>query len=401
MLSRRDFLVNTCKAFLGAALTPYLFSTGLTKILTSDDATKPSLSKGKRTLVIVQLSGGNDGVNTIIPYGTGYYYDNRPTIRIPQSDVLAINHEIGFNPNLPFLNEEFKNNKLAILQGVGYPTPNRSHFTSMDIWHTADIQAKKPTGWLASYMMEHPKTAQVRAVQIGNSLCYALLGDVNVPVVPNLQAYSVKESQTMLHSLDQLYHTGLWGDSDTAVKTTSAGYFAHTKLLGGLKQSDSQYPASGIGRDLQTAASIIKGNVDAEILYTIHGGYDHHENLAQYHPTMLKTLDEALKAFMEDLRNSKLSEQVTVLIFSEFGRRLKENGSKGTDHGAASVMMALGDSVKGDLYGEYPSLNKLEDGDLKFTMDFRSVYATVIDSWLQGNHKSVLGRTFETLPIFL
>ncbi|WP_139490519.1 DUF1501 domain-containing protein [Brevibacillus dissolubilis] len=396
-ISRREFIIRSGALLLGLGMGETLIS-ALTSPNVAHAANRPTNAP---KLVVVQLTGGNDGLNTIIPYTNGVYYDNRPRIAVKQNQVLAINKQLGFHASMPGINTLYQQGKVGIIQGVGYPNPDLSHFRSMDIWHSGDPVTPKKQGWLARYLQQTQGSADqpVRAIEIGQRLSHALNGQVHVPCIQNVGSYKVEKDEQMLKSLRKLYQIKP-GDAFTDVKTRGNSLFVSTDRISTLTPQDLGYPSTPFGRDLATAAAIIKGGLDTQIIYTQMNGYDEHASENSSHPKLLSQLDQAISFFYHDLAQNKLADNVVIMMFSEFGRRLKENSSVGTDHGTSGPVFLIGNPVKGGLHGEHPSLAKLVNGDLPYTVDFRSVYATVIDKWLGGAHQDILGKRFEVLPVF-
>lgn len=398
MITRRDFIIRTGTLLLGLGVGEALLSQ-----LTNPQVAAATPGNSQHPiLVVVQLTGGNDGVNTLIPHASGLYYDNRPTIGIQQKQVLALNKDIGLHPSLSGLFGMYQQGKVAVIQGVGYPNPDRSHFRSMDIWHTADPTTHAKNGWLGRYLQDTKKQGDnpVRALEIGSSLSLAMTAaDVSVPCIQQITSYRLARDPELLASFKRMYQL----DDDAAlssIKVKGNNLILSVEKIQQLQEEAKGYPATNFGQDLATAATIIKGGLGTEVIYTQLGSFDDHAGENNNHPFLLQELDQAIRYFYEDLRKGGWSNRVVLLLFSEFGRRLKENGSGGTDHGTAGPVFMIGDRVKGGLYGEYPSLAALDEGDLRYTMDFRSIYASVIDGYLGGAHKNVLGQTYETLPIF-
>ena len=366
-------------------------------------------------LVVIQLTGGNDGLNTIIPYGDPLYYDNRPTISIPQDQVMPIDGHLGFNPALKPIKDLYDQGKVAVIQGIGYPTPSRSHFRSMDIWHTCEPEKTGDEGWLGRVIRDlDPKAENVlTGVNFGRGLPRALaLSGVPVASVANLDSYGVLTGITVEQQrtealdvfarmyapavgsgpvLDYLSQTGL-----DALKGADI-----LKMAPGAYSSNVEYAPSPIGQNLQGIAKVLLAGLGTRIFYTQHIGYDTHANEVPAHPKLWNDASQAIADFYDDLREHGASEDVLMFVFTEFGRRVQDNGS-GTDHGSGGVAFAIGDSVKGGMYSEYPSLKpeQLLEGDLHFNMDFRGVYGTMVEKWLGLDAVPVVGGNFEQ-PDFL
>ncbi|MFN8633497.1 MAG: DUF1501 domain-containing protein [Chloroflexota bacterium] len=372
---------------------------------------RPTVSPDQRTLVVVQLGGGDDGLNFLPPYGLGAYYDLRPKVGIAQADVLQLNGQVGLHPSLKAFKRLHDEGKLALIQGVGYPNPNRSHFRSMDIWHTARPDANADQGWLGAFMSEVYKVGEspFQCVTMGNSIPKALL-------TPNAPAAAIQDVNTFQFLADRRLPTG----KDPLLKTfgqmyakpgrklptmdlVSQGWNTTARGVEALASSSEKYqpsvpyPQSPFGKALQNVAQMIAANLGTRVFYVSMGGFDTHSNQKPVHANLLTQVSEGLAAFQKDLEQLGKADGVLTLGFSEFGRRVRENGSGGTDHGAAGPMFAIGSGVKSGLYGEAPSLTNLIDGDLRYTVDFRSVYATVLESWFGMPSQQILGGTFERL----
>ena len=410
--TRREFLQNGL-AFvsLGLAMPTFLMRAAQADAGAGGLAAIPS---GK-VLVVVELSGGNDGLNTVIPYADAGYAKMRPTIGIPGGDVAKVSANVGLHPSLGPLKKLFDQGHLAVLNGVGYPNPNRSHFHSMDIWQTADPETdiRERTGWLARYFDGdgHFKGNPLSGITLGSSLPLTLFAQ-NAPtsVIGSGQDYAFRsdapDKQKRMDALKALYGTGtVAGSNAEFVRNVGAEAYASTEeLKKAFKDYDTKsasaakYPLNnGFASSLQTVAKLITGGVGSRVYYLTLGGFDTHANQPRQHAALLGQLADGLSAFYQDLSQQGRSQDVTVMTFSEFGRRVKENGSSGTDHGAASALFVLGGGVKGGVFGDYPSLADLDDGDLRFHTDFRSVYATLLDNWLGANSQAILGGPFPHL----
>jgi uncharacterized protein (DUF1501 family) len=363
-------------------------------------------------LVVIQLTGGNDYLNTLIPYGDPLYYDNRSNVGIPQDQVLPIDDHFGFNPAAGPIKDLYDQGKVAIINGVGYPNPNRSHFRSMDIWHTCEPDKVGTEGWLGRVIRDlDPKSENVlTGVNFGRGLPRSLaLSGVPVASVAVLESYGVltgisgePERSEALDVFARMYaptmgsgpvmeylgQTGL-----DALKGADILKTAPEKYKSGI-----EYANSPIGRNLEGIAKVLTADLGTRIFYTQHGGYDTHANQGPAHPKLWSELSQAVTDFYADLKEHDTADNVLMFVFTEFGRRVKDNGS-GTDHGSGGLALAIGDPVKGGMYSEYPSL-KAEDlleGDLHFNMDYRGVYGTMVEKWLGLDANSVVGGNFEQL----
>ena len=363
-------------------------------------------------LVVIQLTGGNDYLNTLIPYGDSRYYDNRTSVAVPQDQVLPIDDHFGFNPALPPIKDMYDQGKVALINGVGYPTPNRSHFRSMDIWHTCEPDKVGTEGWLGRVIRDlDPRSENVlTGVNFGRGLPRALaLTGVPVASVAVLETYGVL--------------TGITGEPDRSealdvfarmyAPTLGSGpvmeYLGQTGL-DALKGADIlktapakyvstvEYAESSIGQNLLGISKVLHANLGTRIFYTQHSGYDTHASQGPVHLKLWTDLSQAITDFYADLREHDTADNVLMFVFTEFGRRVKDNGS-GTDHGSGGLALAIGDPVQGGMYSEYPSLREedLLEGDLHFNIDYRGIYGTIVENWLGLDPVPVVGGSFEQL----
>ncbi len=370
-------------------------------------------TKKDRVLAVLSLSGGNDGLNTLIPYTNGIYRDSRPTLAIPENQVIPLNDQLGLHPTMAPLKKFWDEGKLAIFLGIGYPTPSYSHFRSMDIWHTCEPEKIGTEGWLGRAIKDlDPKSDNVlTGVNFGRGLPRALAKDgVPVASVGNLETYGLLTgiegedqrgealevfgrmySPTMGRNMvmDYIHRTGTDALKGADILATAPGLYS----------SNVEYSSSVVGGYMKNIAQTHLANFGSRILYTTspYNGFDTHANQASAHAALWTDVSRNVDTFVEDLREHQASENVLLFMFSEFGRRIADNGS-GTDHGAGSVAFAVGDHVKGGFYGVYPSLEpgkQEEGGNLKFGMDFRSVYTTILEEWLGLDAKPIVNGNFE------
>tara|TARA_Y100000588_G_scaffold67729_4_gene68710 strand:- start:2381 stop:3526 length:1146 start_codon:yes stop_codon:yes gene_type:complete len=370
----------------------------------------------EQVLVIVQLTGGNDFMNTLIPYTSSVYHDSRPVVGIPEDKVIPMNNRLGWHPSAEPLKNMFDQGKVAVVQGIGYPNSSRSHFRAMDIWHTCEPVEVGTEGWLGKATRElDPKGNNVlTAVNFGRGLPRALaVPGVPVTSVGNLENYGLmtgiddnQDRNEALNVFKQMYAPAI----GTGIVTD---YLARTgldvikgadqlKKAPALYKSEIEYGNSSIGQSLRDAARVHLANLGTRILYTAHGGYDTHANEVPTHPQLLADLTRAISDFFDDLRSQDASENVTMLVFTEFGRRIKDNAS-GTDHGTGGGAFIIGDKVKGGLYSEYPSLdsNRWANGeDLEHTIDFRGIYGTILEQWIGIDATDIVGGSFEQIHPF-
>jgi uncharacterized protein (DUF1501 family) len=371
-----------------------------------------SATSAPRALVVVQLSGGNDGLNAVVPYGDGLYYQLRPQIGIAAEQVLHLDDQVGLHPNLKSFKTLYDQHQLAIIQGVGYPNASRSHFRSMEVWHTARPESGSAgQGWLGAFLAEVYKTGDspFECVNFGVSVPQALATPhAPVAALQDTTSFQFLVDRRLPTMKDPLLKTFGTISTRPAQKTPALELVADTwdntrkgvDLLGSTTekyQPAAQYPNNPFGRIMQQVAQVLASDVGTRIFYVQLGGFDTHANEKTVQAGLLTQLADSLAAFQADLDAHGRGDQVLTMGFSEFGRRVKENGSQGTDHGAAGPMFVLGRGVRGGLYGQHPDLRNLDDGDLAYTVDFRSVYATVIEDWLGAPSKDVLGGAFDRL----
>ena len=412
MISRRQFVKNGVAAFTVSFAAPAFLS----------DLARAQGS-ASRNLVVLDLAGGNDGLSTLVPYTDPFYYSRRPTIALPAGTVLQIGSDssgkaLGLHPRLTGLHGVFNQGRLAVIQRVGYQNSSRSHFSGTDIWSTANPPNTQGSGWVGRYLStlgpldplavwsttgDTPQTLQASGVSV------AAISNINSYAFssPNTGAEAALERSTAATIAS---HVPVNEAHLSFVASTVQGAMAtldRVATVGTYKPSVA-YPNNGFGQALQMVAGSMSKGIGTRVFFVQTGGFDTHASQdttgtnGTYYRNMA-TLDDGLSAFYNDLRNTGLFNDTLLLSFSEFGRRITENGSKGTDHGAASIMLAMGGLVKGGIYGTAASLNPdpsnttLENsgGDVTFENDFRSAYAQVIDNWLGGNSAGVLGGNFK------
>ncbi|HSF34384.1 MAG TPA: DUF1501 domain-containing protein [Candidatus Tectomicrobia bacterium] len=363
-----------------------------------------------RALVVIQLSGGNDCLDTVVPYTNGLYYDFRPTVNIGAEDVLAIDDALGFHPSMGPINRLWGAGKVAIINGIGYPHPDRSHFRSMDIWHTAEPEKIGREGWLGRAIRAlDPQGANVlTGINFGRGLPRAL-GCRGVPVasVGNLETYGLypdlqeeRSRQLALETFTRMYG----GVAGTDAVMSFLGQTASDALKGAdiLRRAPAKYASTvayadnALAQNLKSMAQVMFADLGTRIYYTQHGSFDTHSGELATHAKLWQEVAGAVGAFMDDLQEHGRADDAILFIFSEFGRRIRDNGS-GTDHGSGGVAFVIGNAVQGGMYGEYPSL-KLEaqlEGDLHFNNDFRCTYATLLEQWLGLEPAPIVNGQFE------
>jgi uncharacterized protein (DUF1501 family) len=387
MTPRRDFLRSLSLVSLAPTVPGFLAR--------SARAAMPE--KDARVLVVIQLDGGNDGINTVVPHGDEGYARHRKALKLETGRLIKVSDGIGLHPAMGGAGKLLESGRLAIVPGVGYPNPNRSHFESMAIWQTARLDPEEHAGpgWLgrafdgpggrdsSTFVGSGPPPAAIRGRRASVS---AIERIDDLKLDPALERTPI----------------GPTGDDLAAfVRRSTLDAYAGADRLAELALDDpsSRYPSTALADRLKLVARLLKGGYGSRVFYTTQGGYDTHANQAPTHFQLLDDLSGALKAFLDDLAASKLADRVLVLCFSEFGRRVAENGSGGTDHGTAGPVLLAGPRVRPGLLGPYPSLGDLEGGDLKPAVDFRRVYATALEGWLGLPSGSALGGKFASLPL--
>jgi len=405
-VTRRDFLAaGLVGAASGVMVPPVLakgvFAAGIEGI------------HNDRVLVVLQLAGGNDGLNTVVPYADPAYLSARPTVGVRPDAVLHIDSNLGLNPALKGMKSLYDGGQVAIVQGVGYSNPTYSHFENLYVWEYADPQRAQTDGWLGKLL-----GSQIDSQ--GHPLSGCALGETSTPpelraptamvsVIDSITGYTVRGGAGRQATAPALYRTtpGIYGvlfdqalsTAESGMKTLAAGASAYTPA--------AQYAVAGatpaansLGAALQLTAQMIVTEPSVKICHVVLGGFDTHQTEATRQTALLTEVDAAVGAFMTDLTAHGQADRVVLMTWSEFGRRINENGSQGTDHGAAAPLFIVGKPVKGGLYGEQPSLTStIDSGNLKYTVDFRSVYQTLIRDWLQGDPAAVLGASYPELPI--
>jgi uncharacterized protein (DUF1501 family) len=393
MTTRRQFLQQSALV----SLSP-LLPTFLSRSVTAADA-----KKDDRVLVVIQLDGGNDGLNTVIPYADENYARLRSALRIDTKEIIKLNDTVGLHPALKAAADLFNDNRLAIVQGVGYPNPNRSHFESMAIWHHARLAADghDGNGWLG----RAAESLQPRGTSVPDSI---FIGAEVVPVAlrgRRANALSLQnESDLQLTApVGWAVSTTTSSDITAFVQQSVTQSFDAARQFRESNQfqssSTSDYPDTKLAHKLQLVSKLLKLGGQTRIYYVSQSGYDTHAAQLYPHDRLLREFAGALKAFLNDLQAAKLDDRVVVLAFSEFGRRAAENGSAGTDHGAAGPVFLAGPQVNSGLIGAHPSLTDLDEGDLKMSVDFRQIYAAILTNWLRVDHTSIFTETVEPIAI--
>jgi len=401
-MKRRSFGqlgISTCAALaIGTAQPGGWLQTLAGELATQDQ----SSSVTDRILVVIQLSGGNDGLNTIVPYRDELYAKARPKLGIPSNDVIKLTEELGLHPSLRAIENQFSENRFSIIQGVGYPSPNRSHFESMDIWHSCHPKKdRSQSGWLGRWITEqtaHP-TSDSTAIHIGSDTLPLACQERGVQV-PSLASLEQMRLKAKLDSMqDKQSRPGAESNSkdsgsllDFLSTSTVSALEVSERLDKILAQPDASgdFPKTALGEKLRAVSRLILSGLKTRIYYVTLDGFDTHANQPDVHASLLKQWSEALAAFLSRLKQTGQQDRVLVMTFSEFGRRVSENASLGTDHGAAAPMFLAGPKLPKIIHGPMPDLSDLEDGDLRFKIDFRSVYASVLEHWMMTDSRKAL-----------
>ncbi len=421
--TRRLFLQQGMTLASLAATAPLFIqrsALGLMQPAGSALSSRPGV-RDERILVVVQLGGGNDGLNTVVPYGHAAYYRARPTLAVPAPDrgtaqqpgamVLDQRAGIGLHPNLRGFKELLDQGTASIVQGVGYPNPNRSHFTSMDIWHTADTDARGH-GWIGRYFdcTCNGTPEPEGAVAIGDTAPLAMQGALQKPVTFETAELFRWLGDDLHESLQDPYQAiNRAGALPPVDPDSQLGFLMRTALDAQIasdriraavaKHPLVEYPRERLAQQLRVVGAMIRDGMPTRVYYVSMSGFDTHANQAAQHANLLRQLGEALLAFYRDLKAQGATGRVLTMAFSEFGRRVGQNASGGTDHGTAAPMYFVGDMLRPGLLGEHPPLESLDEGDLVFNVDFRSVYATVLEDWMGAASQQVLGRAWPKAKI--
>jgi uncharacterized protein (DUF1501 family) len=394
--SRRDFIKVSALAS-GMLLVPDFLHA-----LDRDAMPLLPSSNGKR-LVVIQLTGGNDGLNTVIPYQNDLYYKARPTLAVPAARVLPLDKGLGLNPAMEKLRLLYDEGHLTVLNSVGYPEPDRSHFRSMDIWHSASASGEYlNTGWLGRYLDSMPGDSALRAaIEVDDTLSLALKGKHNMGLaVQDVQRFYQASNNAFLkqvadhhqhhdhHEVDYLYRT--------LIETQQSAAYLQEKVK--VYRSGQAYPKGQFAASLKTIAELIGSGVESRVYYASLTGFDTHVRQAPQQDKLLQTLSEGVYSFVQDLKQHREFENTLIMVFSEFGRRVEQNASNGTDHGTANNMFLIGGGLKkAGIYNEAANLQDLDQGDLKYSLDFRNVYATLLQDWLQTDAGKIMGSQANVL----
>ena len=389
---RRDFLKQT-----GLASTALLMPQLLRGFNTS------SFDPYGKTLIVVQLGGGNDGLNTIVPHGNDIYYQNRPTIAIPKKQVIQLDDMLGLNPALSPLRDLYDAGEMAILNSVGYPEPDRSHFRSMDIWQSGSgSKAYWSSGWLGRYLDQNPTNDPFSHLEVNDQLSLAMKGKTEMGfAMQNAQKLGKSAQNRLLktindqHQEEHDHHAVSYLYQVLANTQESADYLLNQSQSATNKVS---YPKTKLGGRLQQVAKLMLSHSRIRVFYVAHNGFDTHANQKNTQTRLLNQYAEAMAALRTELKKAGIWKDTLILTFSEFGRRVAQNGSRGTDHGAANNVFVMGgDLANPGIQNAAADLQNLDRGDLKHEIDFRQVYATILDKWMQTDSQAILGQSFDHL----
>jgi len=434
MKTRREFLRSTVLGASAAWTVPMFVERTFGQLHqgAKDLAVQAVTGKDDTILVVLQLAGGNDGLNTLVPYADDAYYKARPRLGKKDKEIIKLGDYVGLNASMPYLGSLFKEGNLGIVQGVGYPNPNRSHFVSTSIWETADTGNHSSTGWLGRYFDNACPGADPTVGISFNKTQPESFGAVKNPGVclnsPELYRWihgggeqaQAEEFFAKLNQPDDKDDSpvdggsiamatggkpgGITGEDNLAFLERVAldARVSSKKILelASKHKTSVRYDGTPLSRNLNLVARMIAGGMPTRVYYVSHGGFDTHNQQINSHDRLLAQLDEGLKSFFADLKQQGNDKRVVLMTFSEFGRRVSENASAGTDHGKASCLFVAGPAVKGGLYGKHPSLTDLSEGDIKHTVDFRSIYGSLLTDWLRApDIKPILGADYPKLGL--
>ncbi len=405
-MKRSRFLLGACAGLALTANASSVFAHALAQ------PALPGLPGGgdDRVLVVINLQGGNDGLNTVVPFADPAYYRYRPTIGVPPNDVLRLDESVGLNPALAPLKALYDRGAVAVVQGAGYPNPDHSHFRSTEIWQTGVPDAYASTGWLGRYLDTAglPGDNLFNAVALAPVLPEVLVSErVDVPAVDTLRGYGLASDRdggkraafASIAGDERMPFTSPFLATVAEIEDHAERGAAELPTLVRGYTTNATYPATALGRSLALAAQIVGSKMGTRVLYIQHGSFDTHVSQKPVQDRLLRELGDGLAAFYADLAAHGNDRRTLTMTFSEFGRRVAENANQGTDHGEAAPMFLVGGGVRGGLYGTHPALDRLDNGDAIFTTDFRTVYATIIEKWFGRPTQGVIAGTFPTLAL--
>lgn len=404
MQSRRAFIKKSAFATVGGMMIPNFLKAFEMQNLGQSQTTD-------KILVVIQLSGGNDGLNTVVPYRNDIYYKSRPSIAIPSEKVLKLNDEVGLNPAMESLRALYDDGLVSVINNVGYPNPDRSHFRSMDIWQTASESTEYlNTGWIGRYLDANcaGNCVPYQALEIDDTLSLSMKGE-------KVKALSVQDPEKLYKQVSGNFINKVVQNSPveghdnvaylykTLAETASSAEFLHTKRNAAQSKtyrSNIQYPQGELGQRLKTISELIISGMPTNIYYVSISGFDTHFNQLNTQERLLKNYADSVSVFVNDLKKSNKFKDVAIMTFSEFGRRVKQNASGGTDHGTANNVFLIGENLKRPkVLNEAPNLTDLDDGDLKFSVDFRQIYASLLQDWLKTSDNTILSKSFQSLNL--
>ncbi len=390
-LSRREFFKKSALATAGTMLVPQFLK-----------AWEQPLGSGDKTLIVLQMSGGNDGLNTIVPFRNDIYYQSRPKIAIQPDKVLPVSQELGFNPALAKLRSIYDQGYMSILNHVGYPNPDRSHFRSMDIWQSASPKEYLNTGWIGRYLDANCDGMEHNAIEIDDTLSLAMKGIEIKSMALKDQVKLFKATQNPMFKTVAENQPATDADPivsylyKTAVETVSSAAYIYNQSK--TYSSTTEYPNTDFAKRLKTIGTLINSGVNTRVYYAALSGFDTHVNQTGQQERLLTIYAEAVAALIQDLEKSGNLERTMILTFSEFGRRVSENASGGTDHGTANNVFVFGKNLKkAGFFNNTPDLKNLDEGDLIYQIDFRSIYATMLNKWMGADSSKILNENFPLL----
>ncbi|MBI1337025.1 MAG: DUF1501 domain-containing protein [Phycisphaera sp.] len=422
--SRREFLQSGLVVVSTVATMP-VFLRNSAAVLAADNlnsalASRPGNPDG-RILVVVQLSGGNDGLNTVVPFGSRDYYNARPVIAIRENEAIAIDKTqgIGLHPSLRPIADMIGDNRAAVALGVGYPNPNRSHFASMDIWHTAETNGGRGLGWIGQAMDQSQAVLKKQGKELDSTCCVCIGSEAplaaqgkRVKPVSFQNANLFRWTGSDLHPALKKEYDHLNRDIPDAAASSGndpSAFVLRTALDAQLasdrirkavaQQSITSFPGGSLANQLRMVASMIRAELPTRVYYVSIGGFDTHAGQTGRQNTLLREFATATSAFYDELKAMGQQDRVMTMAFSEFGRRVQQNASNGTDHGTAGPVFLMGPMVKPGLIGTYPSLTELDKGDLKYNLDFRCLYAAILDNWMKIDSEAALGKRFQPADV--
>ncbi|MDX2065931.1 MAG: DUF1501 domain-containing protein [Fimbriimonadaceae bacterium] len=404
-ITRRQLLKGGSLIAVGMVAPRWLSAVAHAEVMHQAKGGKPS---GDTVLVVCQLSGGNDGLNTVVPYANKLYYEYRPTVGLKEADLLKLNEQLGLHPAMGALHGLYKEGKVAIINNVGYPKSNRSHFKSMEIWQSASPDDKLKHGWLGRHFdaqLAGGPLNPIVALGLSTEKPLALTGaNASIPCFASLadvqNMIGDSDTERLLRQIQ-----GKEAAAGTSTRLVQQASNTALEAMGILKAQVGKftpkgaYPNDAFGNGFKQISQLIATCPTTRVVYFSAGGFDTHAQQPQQHERLLRGFSDSVAAFQKEMEALGKADKVIVLAFSEFGRRARENASLGTDHGSAAPMFLIGNRVKGGIHGPLPDLANLDNGDIAFTQDFRGVYATTLDQWLGGDSPVVLGSQFAHVDV--